>query len=196
MPESLPDRLKRPGDNDSWRECYEIYAPLIYNRARQRGLSVADADDVVQKTMTDLARRVLKVTFDPRRCAFKTWVMGIARWKIAEHFRKQGVLDRIRRGLENSSGANWPSNTPDIHWEDDPRLLVAHEAFKRVSGRSSKRAFEIFCLCTMEGNRPASVAKFLRATVNTVYICNRRIRNLIQLEARGLKKAGFEAADW
>ena len=46
---SLLVRLRKPHDERAWAEFVEIYEPLVYQLARQRGLQDADARELAQE---------------------------------------------------------------------------------------------------------------------------------------------------
>ena len=53
---SLLIRLRDQGDDRAWAEFTEIYAPLVNQLARRRGLQDADAQDLVQEVFRAVAR--------------------------------------------------------------------------------------------------------------------------------------------
>ena len=55
--------LARARDGD-WIDFLRIYPPLIQAFARRRGLGAADAEDVVQQTLTDVVRRLPEFEYD------------------------------------------------------------------------------------------------------------------------------------
>jgi RNA polymerase sigma-70 factor (ECF subfamily) len=86
----------REGKTEAWQALYEAYAERVWRAvARLLGSSSADVADVVQETMLAAARSV--TTYDPKRGALWFWLWGIARRKVALHFRKQERLDRLRQ---------------------------------------------------------------------------------------------------
>ena len=48
---TLIQRLKNWQDQASWQDFFDIYSPLIYGVARKRGLTISEAEDVVQETL-------------------------------------------------------------------------------------------------------------------------------------------------
>jgi len=55
---------------------------------RRLGPSAADAEDLVQETL--LAIHLKRETYDPRQ-PFTPWAYAIGRYKLLDHFRRQGV---------------------------------------------------------------------------------------------------------
>ena len=71
---SLLQRVRDPADNEAWREFFNIYRPLIYRYGRLRGLSRADADEVVQKCMTKLVDKMPQFEYSSTKGGFKFWL--------------------------------------------------------------------------------------------------------------------------
>ena len=86
---SLLGRLKDWEDNTSWRDFFDTYWRLIYGFALQRGLSHEEAQEVVQETVVAVAKSIGKFQYDPQVCAFKSWLLGVTRSKIANQFARR-----------------------------------------------------------------------------------------------------------
>ena len=65
--QSLLVRLRDWQDQAGWLRFFDTYWQVIYNVARNAGLSDAEAQDVVQNTFIYLARRMPNSQYD-RRC--------------------------------------------------------------------------------------------------------------------------------
>src|SRR5437868_9846954 len=96
--ESLLSRLKNWDDQESWRDFFDTYWRLIFNLARKAGLSDAEAQDIVQETVLSVARNIEGFRYDPTVCTFKSWMLQITRWRIANQKKKR---QREERRLEN-----------------------------------------------------------------------------------------------
>ena len=57
------ERLKRPGEREIWERFVELFAPLIFCRARRVGLKEPDAEDLAQFFATLLEIRLLLAAF-------------------------------------------------------------------------------------------------------------------------------------
>lgn len=84
----------RDGDADAWRALYDAYAERVWCAiARLMGANSADVADVVQETFLAAARSA--VTYDPWRGSLWLWLWGIARRRVALHYRKEKRHDRL-----------------------------------------------------------------------------------------------------
>ena len=86
---SLVDGLANWADRRHWQELDRTYSKLIYNFARRAGLTDAEAQDALQETLLTVARRADGFRYDPARGSFKGWLLQIARWRVADQFRKR-----------------------------------------------------------------------------------------------------------
>src|SRR5262245_51498008 len=103
---SLLNRLKAGDDTQGWQEFYRLYGPLIRNFARKAGLTEDEAEEVVQETAVSVARNLPDYTYDPKVCAFKTWLLNLTRWRVTDQIRKRqkaGVLASASESAGNSS---------------------------------------------------------------------------------------------
>ena len=86
---SLIGKLADLGNSSGWREFFDTYWGLIYGVARKAGLSDADAQDVVQDTMSSVARQMPTFRYDPAKGSFKAWLLTLTRWRILDRLRKR-----------------------------------------------------------------------------------------------------------
>src|SRR5438477_9888771 len=93
---SLVDRLANWDDQRRWQEFFDTYWKLIYSAARQSGLTDAEAQEVVQETVINVAKKIDKLKYDPAIGSFKGWLLQITRWRIADQFRKRRPGDSKR----------------------------------------------------------------------------------------------------
>src|SRR3989449_4619891 len=89
---SLLSRLKDWQDETSWKVFFDTYWRLIYNAAIKAGLIDAEAQDVVQETVIAVARNMPGFTYEAGRDSFKSWLLQVTRWKIADQFRKRAPV--------------------------------------------------------------------------------------------------------
>src|SRR5262249_2851237 len=71
--QSLLLRLRDHQDHEAWAQFVDVYAPLIYDYARRRGLQDADAADLTQACLRRFAACVGSLEYDPQRGSFRGW---------------------------------------------------------------------------------------------------------------------------
>lgn len=81
------------GDSASYRRLLEVLSGYLRGHFRRRlGAGAADVEDLVQETL--LAIHVKRDTYD-RDLPFAPWAYAIARYKLMDHFRRQGARRMI-----------------------------------------------------------------------------------------------------
>ena len=71
-------RLAGGDDRQAWEQFVEIYAPLVFQFARRRGLQDSDAADVVQEVLISVAEAFRRRKYDRSRGAFRGWLLSEA----------------------------------------------------------------------------------------------------------------------
>ena len=179
---SLIARLKDPSDQTAWEEFTEIYRPVVYRVAIQKGLQPADADDVVQTVMVSVSQAVERWQPDANRAKFRTWLNRIA---------VNAALNALtRRPPDQGTG-----DTASLELlaqqacDEDPdsklvRLEYRRESF-RVAARQIKSEFEpetwqSFWLTAVEGISAQSAADQLGKKLGSIYTARSRVMKRLQ----------------
>ncbi len=192
---TLLSRLEDRGDQDSWKEFFDIYWRLIYSVAIKSGLTAAEAQDVVQETVISVARDIHKFKRDRALGSFKGWLRNIIRWRIADQLRK-----RTRASWRNDSntGANLPP--PDVAeipdpagaaaesvWEEEWQDNLLKAALEIIKPRVKEEHYQIFDLYVVKQWPVQKVAQALGVNVGLVYLVKYRISALLKKEIRRLE---------
>jgi RNA polymerase sigma-70 factor (ECF subfamily) len=207
-PDSLPtrhsllNRLKDWGDRTSWQEFFDIYWRLIYNVARQAGLTEAEAQDVVQETVLGVAKKIGEFEADPARGSFKAWLLQQTRWRIADQFRRR---DRAAQApstaaagspveaYSEATGTATVDRVPDPAgadldrvWDDEWREHVSRTSLERLKARVSAKQYQMFDLHVLQGLSVTETARSLGVGVASVYMAKYRLSRLLQRETAKL----------
>src|SRR6266446_1968412 len=75
-------RLRDGTNAEAWREFLQLYGPVVYGFARNRGLQDADAADLMQEVLRSVARNAPRMEYDPARGTFRGWLYTVTRNKI------------------------------------------------------------------------------------------------------------------
>ena len=94
---SLIERLENWEDQRNWDDFYKTYWRLIYSVAVKAGLRSEEAFDVVQETILGIAKQSKQKKYNPDAGSFKSWLMNITRWRIADQFRKRAKEKRKKK---------------------------------------------------------------------------------------------------
>lgn len=93
-----PDPEELTHDADTFTVIYRQHADAVYAYIRARVAQDADAQDITAQTFVAALRAIKR--FDPARSSIRTWLIGIARHKLADHWRKHPAkvgLDAVKQ---------------------------------------------------------------------------------------------------
>src|ERR1051326_4141157 len=108
--DSLLSRLKNREDQESWQDFFDTYWKLVYGVAIKAGLTDQEAQEAVQETVITVARRIPEFKYDPAKCAFKTWLLNLTRWRIIDQIRKR----KPQHGEMRARRSDATSRTPTV----------------------------------------------------------------------------------
>ncbi len=177
---------KRPGDDPS--EWVDLHGDVLYRFAILRVKDQHVAEDLVQETFLSALRASDRYKGDS---AFGTWLIGILRHKIIDHFRKNTVEIRASdvtlweeeddREFFDDTG-HWKQSLHD--WKDSPDKLVENREFWNVfqaclAGlpEAHRRAFT---LEEIDGMKGEEVCKILSVTPANFWVMLHRARSKLR----------------
>jgi len=197
---SLLGRLKNWEDNESWQTFFDTYWRLIYGFAIQRGLTHEESQEVVQEAIVAVARNIGKFQYDPKVCAFKTWLLGVTKSKISNQFArraKRQVAVTTATPEEGSNATPLVNRVPDERagqwervWDEEWLKNLMDAAVQRVKPRVSIEQFQMFDLFVLKQWPARDVAKTLGVTVAHVYVAKHRVSKLVRKELSTLEARG------
>jgi len=193
---SLIQRLKNWEDQASWQEFFETYCRLIYGVAVKRGLTKTEAQEVVQETMISVAKHMPTFKYDPAIGSFKTWLLNMTRWRIADQVRKRLPLAAVQENqdevlleeYENLGAANEVSPDLEKIWDAEWEKNLLEVAVSKARRRLDPQQYQIFDFYVNKAWAAEKVAKTLGISVNQVYLAKHRVTEMIMLEVERLKK--------
>jgi len=199
--QSLLSRLKNSEDQASWQVFFDTYWRLIYSVAMKSGLTDAEAQDAVQETVIAVAKNIKEFHYNPKKCAFKSWLMLITRQRIIWQLRKRQALpeggwtrpttvpsadDRERTAtIDNIPDPG--SLSLDAFWEADWEKNLMSAALEQVKRQVSGKQFQIFDLYALQHWPVRDIAKTLRVTAAQIYLAKHRIGRLLKKEIKRLE---------
>jgi len=184
MPEAPPTRLslivrlRDLQDQQAWAQFVDLYAPPIYGYARKRGLQDADAADLTQTCLRQVALHVGSLEYDPRHGSFRGWLFTIVRNKVRD-FRDrpqhlyQGSGDSQVQLLLETQPARQPDEASD--WEREYQCGLFAWAAAQVRPKVQETTWQAFWQSAVEGKPGKEVASSLGLTVAAVYLAKSRV---------------------
>jgi RNA polymerase sigma-70 factor (ECF subfamily) len=194
---SLLDRLRNWEDQTSWREFFDTYWKFIYSMAVRSGLSDQEAEDVVQETVTSVAKKMPEFVYDPERCSFKGWLMHVTRLRIMDQLRRRSP--HSRQAVFNDRDS---TQTPTVErvadpsadkafegaWEEEWERNLVGAAMERVKLRVKPEHYQIFYLSAVKGLATNEVARSLKVNAARVYLIRHRLAKEVKRELERIRQ--------
>ena len=135
-------------DNElAWSHFDARYRPIVIAFARKLGLSESDAGDVAQETILQFLKEYKDGKYDRERGRLRSWLIGIARFRVAGVYRKK-ASKREYRG--ESAMITLPEHEAELDqvWDTERRTIILQAAFKELQNTTktddrNMRAFEM-----------------------------------------------------
>lgn len=186
---SLLVRLRDGRDQQAWFQFVDLYAPLVYDYARQHHLQDADAADLMQIVLRVIVSAVRKLEYDPRRGSFRGWLLTIVRTQLANIRRRKHDYCKgtgksaTQRFLEELPAAEADASTWDLEYN---RRLFAWAA-KQVRPEVRVATWQAFWQTSVEGKAAREVAGTLDLTVAAVHLAKSRVMARLKAALRDIR---------
>ena len=179
---ALLEGLKDGSNKGSWSQFHDRYRPLIMAVAKRLGLSVADAEDAAQETMTAFVQAYRLRQYNKEKGRLRDWLCGIACHKIRDIQRKQKRSEKLIIG---KAIATAPVNQiEDVGlaglWDDEWEKATLRQALEEVRQQVAPATFEAFMLFALEQWPAKRVADHLQVSEDAVYQSKRRVLNRLR----------------
>jgi RNA polymerase sigma factor (sigma-70 family) len=180
---SLLQRVKNPRDNESWREFFGIYQPLLYRYSRARGLNREMAEEVAQQCMALLTEKMPAFEYSREKGGFKYWLRRIANNKINDYFKKKKIpvaqTGDFRRPQHRETSA-------DELWEREWQKKHLKYCLKLIKDDVSPTTYQAFEYHVLAGWSVEKVSEVLEMSVDQVYTAKSRITRRLRAKMREL----------
>lgn len=192
---TLLHRLKDWRDQPSWQDFFDTYWKLIYSMAMKSGLDESEARDVVQETMLSVAKQMPGFEYDRSTGSFKTWLLNVTRWRIADQFRKRDQVP-VYDASDNVVAGVWMTDTmldPTSHslealWNAEWEKNLLDAAMDKVRRRLDPHTYQIFDFLVNKEWSPEKTAKAFGISLSQVYLAKHRGSEMIAEEVKRLEK--------
>jgi RNA polymerase sigma-70 factor, ECF subfamily len=168
-------------DREAWQRMDAIYVPLMRAWLRPRGLQTADIDDVTQRALAVIVRKLHGYKHNGRPGAFRAWLRAVVINVLREHLRAnrsagQGS-DDILSDLEN------PASELSRRWDAEHDRHVLAGLMDAVRGEFTPSTWTAFVRTALAAESPTAVAADLGLTANAVRIARSRVLARLRREA-------------
>lgn len=196
----------KAGDPAQW---VDEHGDALFRFALLRVRDQATAEDMVQETFLAAVKAKQDFAGDSQ---LRTWLIGILRHKIADHFRKHGRTGLMSDLTDTDDGKGDSSdmvidqwfdksghwrNAPK-NWEVNPEEIAQRQEFWKVLQHCMEnlpgKSAEAFALRVMEDTDPAEVCKALGITSTNLWVLLHRARARLRacLETNWFGKSAVE----
>ena len=173
---TLLARIRDLSDREAWGEFLELYEPVIRRYLRGRGLREADAADVAQETLHNIAKSIDRFNYDPAKGRFRGWLLTVARRQLAQFIER---TTRAPAGTGETAVQQILASVPDDdeqrQWDRDCEQQALHWAMKRIEREFQPNTWRAFYATAVETRAPQEVANELDLSVGAVYIAKSRV---------------------
>ena len=190
---SLLGRIRNWEDAKSWEEFTRTYSRLIRAVAIKAGLTEAEAKDVEQETLVCVAKTIHEFESNPERGTFKSWLLNLTRWRIADQFRRRSpaAMQSSSPSDATSTRTSTVERVPgtenlDVEWEIAWKKNILETALARVGRKVKPKHLQIFDLYAVRHWPAGKVARELGVTRVQVYLVNHRLTKLMKREVEYL----------
>ena len=190
---TLLNRLRDGRDGDAWREFFDLYGPVVYRFARNRGLQDADAADLMQDVLRSVARNAHRMEYDPKRGTFRGWLYTVTRNKIYNFLSSQ--KNRPRASGDSDAHERLQAvpareeDGPDADWEREYQQRLTDRAMDLVKDEFQPATWQAFWGTAVEGKAAAEVGVALKMSPGAVYVAKSRVLARLREEVRKMMDA-------
>jgi RNA polymerase sigma-70 factor (ECF subfamily) len=171
----LLESLKDPGRDAVWREFDARYRPVLCAIARKVGLKPAEAEEIAQETLAEFVRAYREGKYDRTKGRLSSWIIAIARHRIAMRWRSKGRA-KEKRGDSALGELNNRTHLTRVWAAEQERVIFARAwEMLRTTGRTAEKTLKAFELVAMRGMPAAAAAADCGMTLEEVYIAKNRV---------------------
>ncbi|MBL0922201.1 MAG: hypothetical protein IBJ10_08755 [Phycisphaerales bacterium] len=163
----------RDFDDPAWEAFVLRFRRPVEAFARERGLTLGEAEDVAQDTLLAFANAYRQGRYSRESGRLSSWLFGIAQNKVRESRRRsvRGAAQPLPDLLDESEQAAW---------EDAWRRETLAVCLERVRAEVDQRTFDAFEGYAIRNRPAAAVAHDLGVTRNAVFIAKHRVLSRVR----------------
>ena len=180
---SLLVRIRQPEDAEAWRTFVSIYAPVVFNYSRRRGLQDADATDLTQEVMKEVMKSIRSFDYQPEKGRFRDWFGTVVRRELGRFWERQ---KRAGKSTAAESMAEIPAGREDTAWNEEAHAQILRVALLRIRPNFEAVTWQAFTLVWLENRPAAETATRLGVPIETVYVAKSRVLKRLEDEVLDL----------
>jgi len=172
----------RGGGQVAWEQIARLYTPLLHAWLTAAGLQPADRDDLTQRVLVILVRKLPDFQHNGHAGAFRAWLRGITVNLLREFWRDRpsgaaaSVLDQLAD----------PDGGLSRLWDEQHDRHVLHGLMEQVRPEFTEPTWQAFRRTALDGVPARTAAADLGMSVNAVLIAKSRVLARLRQAAAGL----------
>jgi RNA polymerase sigma-70 factor, ECF subfamily len=179
---SLLVRIRDSQDAEAWRTFVTIYAPVVYQYALRRGSQHADAADLTQDVMVEVARAIRSFEYQPERGRFRHWLLTVTRHRLVRF--KERIARRPERACDMEELETVKDDRADVDWDDAFNARVLRVAMQRIQPCFEPFTWRAFECVWLEHRSAAEAALELSLRIEQIYIAKSRVLKRLSEEVQ------------
>ena len=186
---TLIDKIRNQQDEKSWEEFVYFYEKYIQKVVVSLGVCKEDVEDLSQKVLLALWKKLPEFKYQPEKCKFRTWMKSLIRSNVNDYFRKCGRYsrDQERAALKQPNEKNADHNSPEVYENADNewKIHISQLAWENIRGDFSETVQACFMMLT-SGSSLDDVVEGLGMKRNTAVVYRKRVVERLSREIRRL----------
>jgi RNA polymerase sigma-70 factor (ECF subfamily) len=180
---------QNPDDQVAWNEFVSRYSPKIDRWCRRWGLQEADAQDVTQMVLLQLATKMRRFAYDPTR-SFRAWLKTLTQhaWSDFVAARQRAVTATGDSQTMQALGTLEARQDLEMCLEEAFDLELMELATLRVREQVEPRTWDAFRLTALDGWSGAQAAAHLGMQVDAVFKAKSNVKKRLQEAVRQLER--------
>lgn len=180
---SLIGKLGDRRDAEAWSEFATIYQPVIFRICRKRGLQHADATDVTQEVLAQVAKSIEK--FDPSHpgVTFRGWLYRVTRNSVVDFFRNRKRKPTVSAGTDVFANVQEQEQHDNEEFYLEFQRQVFLQVSREVAAQVKQSTWQAFWQTEMEKRPAEDVAEELGMTIGALYVARSRVLARLKKEA-------------
>ena len=157
----------------AWNRLFDLYAGFVYSIARRKGLSDADADDIVQVVFADLARNLPTFQYDREKGRFRSYLTGLVNWRVMDKLKLAKRDADMKKDFWESAraAAGGEDNFAEREWQS----AAMEEALRRMKSEVRPEHYAAFVASAVEGQDTETVTKLYGISSDNLYQIRTRL---------------------
>ncbi|MFO0844032.1 MAG: sigma-70 family RNA polymerase sigma factor [Gemmataceae bacterium] len=178
---SLLVRIRDARDVPAWTAFVELYGPVVYRYSRRRGVQDADAADLLQEVLAEVARCIQEFQYQPERGRFRDWLFTVTRRRLNRFFERKKRPGAAGEPAPLDLVAAQPA---DAEWTSEFNGQVLRAALERARPQFEPETWRAFERAWLEHQPAVAVAAELGIPVDKVYVAKSRVLKRLEQEVR------------